>query len=300
MRSWRTQGRSRERILCFGVQGTGKSHAALTIMQRCPADTFFVIDNDNAWDRQIEGTELEDMVREEYRGSETKTVKGEEVTTLLRDNEYENPDGNIIIYHCEGWDENVAAIKDAFNRCGRHDWIVIDNVTMLWDDVQKKFIQQIFGSEVDKYFLEVRLEKERNKGKTDKDAKSLGVLEGWMDWPVINAMWKQNVASKILNPPGHLFMMAEIDTIGKEADSEVKGLFGPYGVKPKGQKRTGHNPQTVMLMTVTRQGDWKMTTIKDRGQREKLEQEPVEEFAKDYLFKIGGWRATDVEMEEAK
>lgn len=298
MRSWRTQGRSRERILCFGVQGTGKSHAALTIMQRCPADTFYIIDNDNAWDRQIEQTELEDMVREEYRGSETHTARGGlPVTTLLRDSEYENPGGNIVLYHCEGWAENVAAIKDASERCGRHDWIVIDSMTMLWDDVQKAFIEGVFDSEVDRYFLQVRMEKEKQKDSGDKK-KSLGVLEGWMDWPVINAMWKENVAKYILNPPGHLFMTAEIDTISKEADSEIKGLFGPYGVKPKGQKRTGHNPQTVMLMTVSRQGDWKMTTVKDRGQREKVVQEPVEEFAKDYLFKIAGWRAVEVEIEE--
>lgn len=295
MKSWRPRGRSRERILCFGVQGTGKSHAVVTIMQRCVADTFYIIDNDNAWERQIEGTDLEDKVKEEYRGHTEKLVKGEKQITLTRDHEYENPNGRLVIYHCKGWEENIAAIADAVSRSGRDDWIIIDNVTMLWEAVQKSFIEQIFDSKIDRYFLEVRTQKEK-QSKSGSDSKSLGALEGWMDWPVINAMYIENVTQHLLNPPGNLFIMAELDTISKEdKDQDIKGLFGPYGVKPKGQKRTGHNPQTVMLMTVTRQGAWKMTTVKDRGTREKVQQMEVDEFAKDYLYRIGGWRVTDVD-----
>lgn len=294
MRTWRPKGRSRERILCFGVQGTGKSHAALSIMLRCPADTFYVIDNDNAWDRQLENTELEDQVKEEYRGSKEKTVRGGDKTVeLIRDHEYENPNGRIVLYHVQGWLENIAAIKDAVSRAGRNDWIVVDSVTQLWDNVAEWYVDEIFDKDIDKYFMQVRQEKEKKGG--DKGS-NLGALEGWMDYGVINPVYAQNVTKHLLNPPCHLFMTAEQTEVTKmDKDKDIKGLFGPFGVKPKGQKRTGHNPQTVMLMTVLRSGEWKMSTVKDRGTRTKVIQADVEEFAKDYLYRIGGWRVTDVD-----
>lgn len=85
-------------------------------------------------------------------------------------------------------------------------------------------------------------------------------------------------------------MTAEQAAIDKNDDKEVKAAFGAYGVKPKGQKRLGHVPMTVLWLTKSRVGAWAMTTIKDRGRTE-VEDEPLTNFAKDYLMEVAGWKA---------
>lgn len=288
-------GRSRERIVLFGPEGTGKSQAAFDIAAYLPPHaTMYVIDNDNAWDRMLEGTTLdgdEVKVREEWRW-EGDNKAGE----FVRDGEYEDEDGNIVIFHTEGWTANKTAIEIIKGRAGRDDWCCIDSGSALWDDVQAWFTETIWDSSMADYFLQVRLK----KAAAEKDAKALGALDGWVDWPVINPTYKQAVMKFLVTPPCHLIVTAEQAEVTKEdTDKETRTLYGG-DVKARGQKRLGHNVQTVIRLRREQNGNHTAWTLKDRGGRTKVEREPITDvsFVDWYLLGIGGWVLEDEDEEK--
>lgn len=254
----------RERILTFSTFGAGKSNALLTIARKCPTDTFHVLDNDFAYERLL-ATDFADL-------------------------------SNVHVTNCDEWQDYIPTIKRIGGDMGRDDWLVLDSTTATWDAVQGWFVEQIHGESIEEYFMEVRAKKAANR---NSDKKSLGALEGWMDWPVINKQYVR-LYNALLNVTGHLYLTAELTVLGSESDEdrETKALFGPHGVKPKGQKRLGHIPHTVLLLSKSRTGEYRMTTVKDRGRRE-VEQEPVTDFSKDYLMRLGGWRPTTNGTERA-
>lgn len=289
--TWRPAGRARERILAFGRQGTGKSHNILRLARKCPTDTFYYIDNDNTVERLLE-TEFQDLgVREEYRWKGGNTEGGYE-----RDSEYEQADGNLIVYHAAGWLANKTAMIQAGLRADRNDWIIVDSGTQLWDDVQAWYMETVFGEQMSDHLMELRQMFEKAGGKAGKEGKGTTAMEHMFpEWGFINPEYKQVTNMLLTNPPCHLYVTAELDDIGgKEKDAGVKALYGAYGVKPKGQKRMGHSVQTVLLMTKDRQGEFYMTTVKDRG-REELENEGVGNWEMSYMMKRAGWRPKNVD-----
>lgn len=269
------------------MEGVGKSLAALDIASRIAPSVLYVIDNDNAWDRMLEG----------------QTVAGETVGVAAeyrwdanqgRDGGWETDDrwcvdgGNVVVYHAAGWVANVAAIDEVVAAAGPDDWVCIDSGSALWDDVQAWFTESVFDSSMADYFMQVRME----KAKAAKDAKALGALDGWVDWPVINAQYKGKVMKFLVTPPCHLIVTAEqADVTREDQDKETRALYGGEQVKPRGQKRIGHNVQTVLRLGRQRNGTYTATTVKDRGGREMLEGEDVTDrgFATFYLEEIAGW-----------
>ncbi len=252
--------RARERILTVGVQGTGKSYAPLTIARLCPGSQFHILDTDYSDSYEV--------------GLDTEFV-----------------DLDNVHVHKVGYDDWQAfrdTAKELAAEIGPDDWLVPDTMSCSWDAVQGWFIEQVFGQSSDEYFMEVRKKKEGQKESGGKDNKSLGALQGWMDWPVINKQYSP-IYSTLTGIRGHLYMTAEQAAISDDDDREVKKLFGPYGVKARGQKRLGHVPRTVLLFTKSRAGEYSMTTIKDRH---RVEQEDVEfeNFATDYLVNVAGWK----------
>jgi hypothetical protein len=255
--------RSRERIMAFGHEGSGKSSGILSIARRSPDAKFWVIDNDNAYDRLLE-TEFTDVWN-----MENVLFAGEHFGKRpLND-----------------WDNVVGAIKYATDNMDRDDWLVIDMVSKLWSVVQEAFIDKVFDRDIDDYFMHIR----QLKAKAGDDKKALGAMDGWKDWPVINSMYSQRVADKLLNCPGHLYVVAESQKISDEDDKGIRDLYGPFGVKPAGQKRSGHIMQTVMFFTKnSRTQEYKMSTIKDRG-RAMWTDDVFQDFAIDYLVNTAGW-----------
>lgn len=260
--------RSRERILIYGHEGTGKSTDILHVAQVCPNNTFYIIDNDNAYDRLIE------------------TFECELPNVLVAGVEF------ALDQDPHSWEGGVAAITEAQAKMSRDDWLVVDMTSKFWDKVQEWFIEQIFQEDIDDYFLRVRMEKERLKAvakeKGDKEKKSLGAFEGWMDWPVINQTYHKRISTPLLKCPGHLFCVAEAQKIEADDDKGMKDLYGPVGARPKGQKRTGHIMQTVIMQSRNRGGNFKLETVKDRG-RELWNGEAFENFAMEYLRDTAGW-----------
>jgi hypothetical protein len=252
----------RERILVFGAAGTGKSNNALAIARKSGSHTF-VIDNDMAYDRML-ATDFTDL-------------------------------DNVTVYNADEWSDYIPHVqkaientttRDEHGRTMSDDWLVVDMMTDTWDAVQADFVEQIHGKEIDEYFLEVRKAK---KAADVKKGSALGALEGWMDWPVINTRYSK-LYKTLLKWPGHLYCTAELAQINADTDDkDTRLLFGSYGVKPKGQKRMPHIFNTVLLMSKSRVGEYRMTTVKDRG-REEVEDEPVGDFAMTYLRKLAGWK----------
>lgn len=284
----RTNGRSRERILLYGLEGTGKSLAALDIASRVGPSRVFIIDNDNAWDRMLEGQTLagEDVeLAEEWRwDADANRGKG----GWVEDDEWVVEGGNVVVYHTQGWVGNTSAIEEIRGAAGRDDWCVIDSGSALWSDVQAWFTEQVFDSSMEDYFLQVRMEKAR----AQTDAKSLGALDGWVDWPVINAQYKAKVMEFLVNPPCHLLVTAEQEDVkADDTDKETRALYSADLVKPRGQKRLGHNMQTILRLRRDRAMRFYVTTLKDRGARGELANEEVtdEGFATWYLEGVAGW-----------
>lgn len=266
MISLRSPLQSREFILGFGAQGTGKTRALLDIARRCPADRFYVLDNElESYDRLLE-TIYTDVV---------------EV-------------GNVHVDRLDEWGEIKQWVGDIGATVRRDDWVSVDSTGDTWPAVQNWYTEEVFGGQdMADYFVEVRKAKagKREKG---EDKKALGAFEGWMDWPVINQQYMRRFYMPLRKMNCHRWLTADAGRLGSDDEKEVRALYGPYGVKPVGQKGLGRLPQTALLMTKTRVGEFFLTTVKDRGRRE-LEEEAWGDFARDYLMKIAGWRPRNVE-----
>jgi len=253
--------RPREYILAFGMQGVGKSSKILDVARRCPTDTFWCIDSElQNFDR---------LMATEYRD--------------LR---------NVDVRPALEWEDWAKGVKDIAGRMAEDDWIVVDSSTPSWDAVQGWFIEKVHGADPDEWFLRRRVENEQaneRASKAEDKVRGFAALSGSQgDWQVINKTYFRGFYNELLRCPGHRYLTAEQDTISREDDREVRGTFGPYGIKPKGQKRLGYVPMTVLWLTKKRVGEWYMTTIKDRGRKE-LEDQEVGDFAEDYLMAVAGW-----------
>ena len=291
--TWRPAGRARERIIAFGIEGSGKTYDYFTIARKTPGDMMWIIDTDNSTERMLE-TDFTDVgVYEEWRSKDHKDG------VMQLDDEWCVEDGSVVIFHAENWEELKWSVDRIRNLADKNDWIIIDSVSLAWDMVQSWYTRQVFGSNIDEYFMRIRMEVEaKNRaGGKGNEQKSLGAFEGWVDWSVINPQHKSTINDLLQFPPCHLFACAEVQALNKEDnDRATRQLFGRLGIKPKGQKRIGHNVQTIIYKSMTGQGDgeaWKATTLKDRG-RSKFDGEEIEDFALTYLFKQAGWRPMEV------
>lgn len=266
----------REFILTLGVGGTGKSKALLDIARKCKDSIFYVWDNDYSYERLL-ATQYSDIAeREDVEVPD----EGLGIAT-----------GNVVIMDgdLDEWTGLLEWLKLVKEHARFDDWVAVDSMTPTWQAVQGWFSEQVFGSDIADYFLEVRMKKAESKDKK----KALGALDGWMDWPVINKQYAK-LYSALLNIRCHKYVTAEQDKIGDDDDAEVKKLFGVYSVKPRGQKALGHRPMTVLILSKSRAGEYAVTTVKDRGRME-MEDEEIGDFAIDYLKTVAGWKMTKVD-----
>jgi hypothetical protein len=195
--------------------------------------------------------------------------------------------GNLEVLPATDWDEFKRALGKFEKAVKPGDWVVVDMIGPAWDAVQGHFIREITGMEEDEYFLTQR--KELKQG-----AKNLGALSGWIDWPVINKMyrgWSNRLLHLALGRGVNLLALTTSERVNQETDERVvRDLFGPLGGKPGGQKHLPHAFNTVLLLG--RSGDqWVMTTAKEWSEgRARVERAVVGEFWLSYLVKIAGWR----------
>ena len=252
--------------MAMGGPGTGKSFAALSIAKRIDGH-MHVIDNDNAYDRMLET----------------------EFTTL----------NNVTVWPAWDWDSTMAATRKIVEAADADDWLVVDILTPTWQMAQDWFSENVYGDDLASHLLRARQAVQQTNvqiraGKSQgKEVKNLSPFDGFMDWSVINPQYQKFMAM-LRNAPCHVFCASEVDAVDSKNDKgDVLDLY-PLGIKPRGQKRTGHAFSTILMMTKKRAGVWEMTTVKDRGRRE-LDHEGVGDFGVNYLMRTAGWKARAVD-----
>lgn len=259
-----------ERILAFGPAGSSKTTMWLNIAKFAQltnsTSTFFVMDTDFAVDRMLSGYP-------------TLTY------SIFNDPNFQHPNPRLVIYSCFEWKDYVRALKDIQLRAKPNDWVIADFIGNAWSAVQDDFVMEVFHQDIGDYFLQVR--------KTlKKDASSLGALEGWVDWQVINPRYKGWANSLLFKGRYHVYATAKSDNLSSDKkpteDTQTRALFARYQVKPVGQKDLPYSFHTLLL--TGRQGDdYTITTVKDR-ERAEVSGLPVKNFTTDYLVNVAGWR----------
>ena len=188
-------------------------------------------------------------------------------------------DVDVALYECpDAWESVMDNIADVKRDAEVDDWLALDSVSPTWSGVQDWYAQQVFDEDLGDYFLKARMKA--------KDSKVLQPFEGFTDWNVINKQYAK-LYREILSFKGHVLLTAEQTSVGD--DSQMRQLFGNYGVRPAGQKRLAHIPHTVLLLTKTKVGEYEFTTIKDRKRPEVEKATLAGGFSHEYLRKIAGW-----------
>jgi len=244
--------RLRERILTYGGPGSGKTNAWMRLAKHLPDSTFYVIDTEIGAERSLQ----------EYPEIE-----------------------NVVVYPVIDWTDYRKAQKEIMLKATANDWMVLDMASAAWKAVQRDFINQIFDQDMGDYFMQAR--KKLKKGAESIFGGKDSVLKGWTDWPVINSRYEDFIMPLVYRSKSNLFIASMTDTVSDDDPKDVKALFGPFGVKPAGQKALGHQPDTLLLFQYTSLG-WTMTTVKDRGGRKYMDHVKVIDFYYQY-GKIAGW-----------
>lgn len=247
--------RARERILLIGAPGSGKSTAHLNIARFHQSTrslaVFRIMDTDAAINRMLDS------------GYSSLT--------------------NVEVYPTYDWSDYLNNTKKILSISKPDDFIVVDMISSAWEAVQEYFTNEIFQKGIGDYFLEAR------KSVTSKD-KNLQAFDGWRDWVVINGLYRDWINPLIFRSRSHVIGVAKADSINqdKERDKQTRMTFGPYGVKPVGQKHLGFQFHTLLILMESTPNDYTITTVKDR-ERPKLIGESYNSFANTYLIKIAGW-----------
>lgn len=245
-----------ERVLLFGGGGAGKTYCCLRIAQHIRG-RMHVVESDfsMAWKRAI-ATEFPDV------------------------------EDRVVLYEVENdwepWTEVVAKVCAEADPDG--DWVVIDSITPSWDAVQDWFQEMVYGTDVANHMREL-------KAQHPNDASEYGraVLET-MNWPLVKKEYQARAAKPLMKWPGNLVVTAEAKALPKKkVDDEDRLLYGVLGVKPAGYTRLHHLAATNLFLSHPAQGEWEMSTIKDRN-REEQWRLGMEDFAVDYLMGVAGWK----------
>ncbi len=104
---------------------------------------------------------------------------------------------------------------------------------------------------------------------------------------VINRLYEDFIFPLVYRSIAHLYMASSAQPVSEEDTKEIRELYGPYGLRPAGQKALAYQPDTVLLLSHARDGYY-MTTIKDRGGRKYFDHQRLHNLALQY-GKAAGW-----------
>lgn len=249
-----------ERILSYGPAGAGKSTNWLNICKwavRTKLDThFYVLDSDASIPRML--------------------INYPECIPF------------ITIYPCYDWTDYMNAQKEVLSKARPLiDWVVVDFASAAWQTVQSYYVEQVFHQDIGSYFLQARKE-------LSKDASSLNALEGWVDWSVINPLYRKWINPLVYKGQYHLYCTATAEQLSSDRkpteDKDIRSLFVKHNSKPAGQKHLPHQFHTILLNGLTPRDTRvkTITSIKDR-EREMVAGKVITNFTKDYLVDIAKW-----------
>lgn len=180
----------------------------------------------------------------------------------------------------DDWTALIEAVTQAVDRADRDDLLVIDSMTPTWQAVQDWYADEIFDKGLDEFFLDARKQMTGNK---------VEGFDGWKDWSVINKVYGR--LYRLINRfPGHVILTAEAEPITADTDPEMKKIYGRR-IKHRGQKSLPHKVSTILQTSKSRDGEYELTTIKDRGREAEysFNEDVIQDFFMSYLVGCAGW-----------
>ncbi len=260
----------RERILLFGDSDAGKTFNFLTVaawhQKRGSDATFYgICTPGNEWDRFfMPGAEFEHL---------------ENVVPI---------DVEDIQDYFDVYDNQIKP------HAGPDDWLALDVIDDVWKACQDEYAKRTW--------------KGQDLGSKWATVGGDFPIEGW-EWGTINARYRAFVQNRIARFPGHVMAMAWEKTMQEAAKSsgkggesqEVRDVFGLIGQKPAGQKEDYKRFSTLLHLAKDPTGQWVVRTARDR-QRVKLGRivergnaashypVPLNDFYREYLMKVAGWK----------
>ncbi len=272
----------RERILVYGAPDAGKSYCWFGIAdlsQKTKSSArFHVIDTDRATLRMMRGP-----------NAEFSHLK------------------NVTIYQARNVDQAQEASEKILAEVTEEDWIVVDMLSNIWDNMTNWWISNVFDESPVDYWADTRRRILASKEKGKGDSKEFGGQDS-VDWNYITKAYLAWEFPITIDAPCHVFATA--------AETEIQKRFDPDGEKraryvstnfmaPRGQKLTEHRFHTVLRITsltsfkeVTRE----LTRHKDRvpesvwqefeGRGLTMQLSNGPRFALDYLRRAAMWRLT--------
>lgn len=250
--------KSRERILLYGGWNTGKTTAyfetAKLYRKTGTNGRFYVVDTDYTTERTVE--------------------------------EYAGCDENMVFCTSVDIDEIDRSLSAFRGAAGNDDWLVIDTGSELWEMCQGAFTEKVFGRDIADWTLEYRM-------KNPDGGSALAGAYG-ANWDVIKKMYG-GLVQEMLRWPGHVLVTAKAKEIqqpdrkGDGGDSaEIRTTYGPFGLRPAGEKNLPYLFHTVLWMAEKKPGEWVYSSVKDRG-RERVMGGEMGNFVASYLMKVAGW-----------
>lgn len=242
---------SRERILLYGREGSGKTKAALDFA-RANDGTTYVVSNDNSIERLIECDYL---------------------------------DLDIELVNVTDWVEYRDALLDIYGKVDRDDLVIIDNMTWPWDEIKVWYVKEVYGQDMRDWAFEYRQNLDR-----PSDGSLPASLFGDYSYINSEWYGLHNKFLVQLNCHLILTANAKEVRMDSRGDKEVRDSYGQIGMAPDTQKRVGATTQTVVYLWSEPGGYYMSTKIKDRGREPRaVEKLAWDDFAVDYLERIALW-----------
>jgi len=269
-----------ERLIAMGVTGTGKTMQWLDMARTLNVKggpKFYCIDTDNA---------VNYMIATSYPDLDIKSGGNVEVFRVADWEDYHG--------HAKSDTHPDGAQEKILKKIKPNDWIIIDMADTPWETVQRFYTSEIFGKPKGAYLLQVRRMVQNKLESGDKKAfLSEEGFKGWEDWSVINAMYADFMIPIINNPCAHLYLATKVQALSPKEDPTVKVLYGDFSIRASGQKNLGHAVHTILLYSIdiSTKGKpvWKVTTVKDRANREYFTKTEFISFYWQYLVAKAGW-----------
>lgn len=249
---------AKERILCYGHAGSGKTYAWQRILANTPDDvTFWVVDTDNTW---LAAQKTDEMATHAHR---------------------------VRHFEPEDWPDYRDAVKKIREEAAPSDWLVIDMADTAWEAVQRYYeerVNKVTGDDLDEWLLD-------SVDDGEDTAKKFGTINKlYYPWatrayvrPPCNVFVCSSAKDFRKNKQGGYF---------QERKQTIQ-MMGSTDLKAGGQWRLPHDVDTVLLFSKSGSGQRTIQMVKDRYREERWGDDEVREndgFERAFLLKIAKWR----------
>lgn len=196
---------------------------------------------------------------------------------------------NMKLYPVFEWTESKSKVSaggmnevtdEILSKVGIDDWIVIDRMDLAWPLVQRWYVKTRYNEDL--------AERMMNGAVAMGEKKSMmmpRVDQG--SWQVINEQYDSVISKLLYKSRCNIIMTTGIKS---GDDSSPFDIYGNVSVAPRGQKEIAHQPHSAFLLGQKKERDrgsynmvWNITTAKDLPNRIYFDNDPITNFAEEYL-----------------